>query len=80
MKTFKCEIPILKDKFEKHNFYKDELLSIINNQEENLENYNNDKLKKCDWDESKNFERLWVKLIIDDLKKQFLKFADYLGF
>jgi len=80
MKTFKCETPILKDKFEKHYFYKDKLLSIINNQEEYSKNYNNDKLKKCDWNESKNFERLWVKLIIDDLRKQFLKFANYLGF
>ena len=68
MQKFKCETPILKDKFEKHYFYKDKLLSIINNQEEHLENYNNDKLKKCDWNESKNFERLWVKLIIDDLR------------
>mgnify|MGYP003120021266 FL=1 len=55
MKTFKCETPILKDKFEKHYFYKDKLLSIINNQEEYSKNYNNDKLKKCDWNESKKF-------------------------
>jgi hypothetical protein len=72
-------MPILKDKFEKHNFYKDKLLSIINNQKDCLKNYNKDKLKKCDWNESKDFERLWVKLIIDDLKKQFFKFTDYLG-
>ena len=53
MQNLNASIPILKDKFEKHYFYKDKLLSIINNQEEHLENYNNDKLKKCDWNESK---------------------------
>ena len=80
MMMFKCEAPILKDKFEKHYFYKDKLLQIINNQKENFKSFKEDRLKKCDWEDSKNFDRVWVKLIIDDLLKQLAKFADHLGF
>jgi len=65
MQKFKCETPILKDKFEKHYFYKDKLLSIINNQEEHLENYNNDKLKKTNIIKTiKSF-----KISFEDIKK-----------
>jgi len=80
MQKFKCEVPILKDKFKNHFILKDKLLSEINNQKNSNTSFGKDNIKKCDWSDSKNFERPWVKIINNDLKQQFLKFADYLSF
>jgi uncharacterized protein YjlB len=80
MKQFICNNPILLDRFSQHSLYKTSLLNYFDKEEFFNENYKDDNITKVDWHKAKDFNRPWVKLIIEDLHKHFLKFANHMGF
>lgn len=59
------------EKFKNHNQYKKIILSEIEKSDSSIQSdfYRKDSIKKCDWDQSDNFDRLYIKLIIEDLHK-----------
>lgn len=72
------EIPsfLIKEKFNKHIFFKEKLLDCFKKETNFLSNINStydDNINRLDWDKSSDFERLWVKLIFNDLKEHFKK-------
>lgn len=72
------EIPsfLIKEKFNKHSFFKEQLLNSFKQEKNFLSNLNStydDNINRLDWDKSSDFERPWVKLIINDLKEHFKK-------
>ena len=74
---YKGTLPIIKDKFNKHGKIKKILLNLINEtNSENLksiDNHYSDKINKLDWFDKTNWERKWVKYIINDLINHFKK-------
>jgi len=83
MKKVKIKNVCLISKFKKHTFYKDKLLKLFSKHKENIkqvDNYYSDSISNYDWDHSKDKNREWVKLIIDDLMEHFNNCANYLGY
>ena len=74
MKQFICNNPILLDRFSQHSLYKTSLLNYFDKEEFFNENYKDDNITKVDWHKAKDFNRPWVKLIIEDLHKHFEDF------
>jgi len=81
----KIEIPslILKEKFKYHENFKEQLLKLIHETKDNglndHTNNMNDDISKLDWDLAKNFERPWVKLIINHFFEQLNNFSKIIG-
>ena len=83
MKKLKLNSVCLLTKFEKHLFYKEKLLSLFDKEKENIkqiDNYYTDSITKLDWSKSKDFNRDWVKLIINDLINHFDNCSNFLGY
>ena len=76
--------PILKVKFEDHKKYKKEVLQLIkktNDEDWNNRNeYYNDRLKKTDWPKADDWNRPWIKLIVEPLHKKLEQCAQELGY
>ena len=80
MKQIECKLPILIDRFNQHSLYKTSLMNYFDKEELMKENFEKDNITKVDFNRAKDFERPWVKLIVEDLHKHFLKFAEQMGF
>jgi hypothetical protein len=83
MKIIKLNSICLINKFEKHNFYKKELLNIFSLEKnfiEKKDEYYTDSIHKLDWHDSSNFNRDWVRLIIKDLQDYFENCLNVLNF
>jgi hypothetical protein len=83
MEKLKLNSVCLLTKFEKHLFYKEKLLSFFDKEKENIkqiDNYYTDSIDKLDWSKSKDFNRDWVKLIINDLINHFNNCSNFLGY
>jgi hypothetical protein len=72
---YKGSFPIIVGKFNKHKEIKENLLYLLNSAySENLKNFDNyysDKISRLDWFDKNNWERKWVKYIINDLLNYF---------
>lgn len=80
MRQLECKLPILIDKFSQHSLYKTSLMSYFDKEELMKENFDKDNITKVDFNRAQDFQRPWVKLILEDLHKHFLKFAKQMGF
>ena len=84
MKTIKFNTKIILEKLSNHKKLKPKILDIINKSTGNVFKHNNDfyndRISKCDWSDSENKDREWVKIIKKDIYKSFKKFAKELGF
>lgn len=69
MKLYNLNTFVCFEKFKHHKDYKNKILLEIekNNNTLNSSYGREDSIKKCDWEESDNFEREYIKLIIKDL-------------
>jgi hypothetical protein len=85
-KIFSYTFPnlILKTKFVDHKKYKKEILNLIKKSNDkawvNKKDSFNDKLLKTDWPNSDNWERPWIKLIVNELYKELVNFSQYMGY
>ena len=70
--------------FEQHNLLKEKLLNLILKEDSAPLNYKdqyyNDTIFRCDWKYSSNFERSFVKEIIDPLKNHLLLVGEKLSY
>ena len=84
MKEYLIPNIIMKEPFKDHKKYKSELLNLIKKQNdkdwENKDDYYNDKILKTDWMSASDWERPWIKLVIESLYKQLNDFAKHMGF
>jgi len=75
---------ILKIKFKDHKKNKNKLLKLIKSSNDknwtNKDSYYNDKLLKTDWPQADNWERPWIKLIIDSLYNHLKECAVFMGY
>jgi hypothetical protein len=73
--VLKGNFPILIGKFNKHHKIKKNLLNLLKetNSEtlKSIDNYYSDKISRLDWYDKTNWERKWVKYIINDLINHF---------
>jgi len=83
MEIIKLNSICLINKFEKHDFYKKDLLNIFNLEKNFIkkkDEYYSDNIHKLDWNNSSDFNRDWVKLIIKDLQLYFESCLKILNF
>jgi hypothetical protein len=83
MEIIKLNSICLINKFEKHGFYKKDLLNIFKlekNFTKNKDEYYSDNIHKLDYYNSSDFNRDWVKLIIKDLQFYFESCLKILNF
>jgi hypothetical protein len=80
IKELKIKFPIFKTKFFEHEKLKESLIKKINESSFIDENYNGDRINKFDWKISKNFNREWVKEIINPFYTQLNIFAKKMGY
>tara|TARA_A100001015_G_C14619694_1_gene567463 strand:+ start:91 stop:645 length:555 start_codon:yes stop_codon:yes gene_type:complete len=77
------KVSISKMAFEKHKDINEALLYLINKSpaEENINNnFNRTQIDRVDFNLSDNFERPWVKFLIEDLQDHFSKAIDEMGY
>ena len=84
MQELTIKTKILLDKLKGHKKIKKDILKLINNYKadsfKNKDIYNDDLIKKLDWNNAREWERPWVKVLLPFIKDHFIKCAKKLNF
>jgi len=83
IKTIPIQVPIVSIQFDFHKKIKKDLLKLINENKKQMDvvRYKDGtRISYCDWDERKDSNRPWFKLIKTKLSVNFTQVANHIGF